>query len=72
MIVKVFDESVKDEVLKALQRSEFDLNVQLDGKDIRVKLGTSRKEHMAAALKKVKEHHSSFLKSVRDARQKAM
>ena len=27
LLVKVFDESVKDEVLKALQRSEFDLSV---------------------------------------------
>ncbi len=55
LIVKVFDETVKDEVLKSLQRSEFDLQVQLEGKDIRVKLGTSRKEHMEAAKKKVKE-----------------
>lgn len=55
LIVKVFDDSVKDEVLKSLQRSDFDLQVQLEGKDIRIKLGTSRKEHMEAAKKKVKE-----------------
>jgi ribosome recycling factor len=72
LIVKVFDESVQPEVLKALQRSDFDLNVQQEGKDIRIKLGTSRKEHMAAALKKVKEHHESFKKQARDARQKIM
>ena len=60
MLVKVFDESVKDEVLKALQRSEFELNLQMEGKDIRVKLGASRKEHIDAGLKKIKELGHSF------------
>ena len=55
LVVKVFDEAVKEEVLKALQRSDFELNVQINGKDIHVKLGTSRKEHAVAGLKKVKE-----------------
>ena len=58
--MKVFDESVKDEVLKALQRSEFELNLQMEGKDIRVKLGASRKEHIDAGLKKIKELGHSF------------
>ena len=58
--MKVFDESVKDEVLKALQRSEFELNLQMEGKDIRVKLGASRKEHIDAGLKKIKELGQSF------------
>ena len=68
MIIKVFDESVKDEVLKALQRSDFELSVQIDGKDIRVKLGTSRKEHAEAGLKKVKEYFELYKKAARDAR----
>ena len=70
--MKVFDEGVKDEVLKALQRSDFDLQVQLEGKDIRVKLGTNRKEQVAAALKKVKECSESFKKDLRAARHTAM
>ena len=55
MLVKVFDESVKEEVLKSLNRSDFELSCQMEGKDIRVKLGTSRKEHIEAGLKKIKE-----------------
>lgn len=72
LIVKVFDESVKDEILKSLQRSEFDVNVQMEGKDIRVKLGTSRKEHIAAGLKKVKESNMNFIKGVQKARHNAL
>lgn len=72
LLVKVFDETVKDEVLKSLQRSEFDLSVQTEGKDIRVKLGTSRKEHMLAAAKKVKESNEHFKRDVRDARHEAL
>ena len=62
LVVKVFDEAVKDEVIKALQRSDFELNVQVSGKDINVKLGTSRKEHAVAGLKKVKEYEETFKK----------
>lgn len=72
LVVKVFDEGVKDEVLKALQRSDFDLQVQLEGKDIRVKLGTNRKEQVAAALKKVKECSEYFKKDLRAARHTAL
>ena len=55
LIVKVFDDTVKEEVLKALQRSDFELSVSVrDGSEIMVKLGTNRKEHIAAGLKKVK------------------
>ena len=57
LIVKVFDDSIKEEILKALQRSQFELSVHPEGKDIRVKLGASRKEHVDAALKKIKEIH---------------
>lgn len=46
LLIKVFDDSVKDEVLKALNRSEFELQAIADQKDIRVKLGTSKKEHI--------------------------
>ena len=72
LIVKVFDESVRDEVLKALQRSDFELSVQMEGKDIRVKLGTSRKEHAEAGLKKVKEYGERFKKQARDERHKVL
>ena len=72
LLVKVFDESVKEEVLKGLQRSEFELSCQMEGKDIRVKLGTSRKEHIEAGLKKVKEALESLKKQARDERQTAM
>ena len=53
-MVKVFDEGVKDEVLKALTRSEFDVSCTMEGKDIKVKLGTSKKEFIDAAMKKIK------------------
>jgi ribosome recycling factor len=71
LMVKVFDDSVKDEVLKCLNRSDFDLSVQMEGKDIRVKMGTSRKEHIAAGIAKAKKAHENFRKGVRDARQEA-
>lgn len=71
-MVKVFDEAVKDEVLKSLQRSEFDLSISSDGKDIRVKLGTSRKEHVQAGLKKVKDALEVFKKDARQSRQSVM
>ena len=45
MTVKVFDESVKDEVLKSLTRADMDIEVQMEGKDIRVKMGLGKKEH---------------------------
>ena len=51
LLVKIFDENVKDDVLKALARSEFDIQTTMEGKDIKVKLGTSKKEHIDAALK---------------------
>ena len=70
--MKVFDETVKDEVIKALQRSDFELNVRIDGKDIHVKLGTSRKEHAVAGLKKVKEYEEAFKKQARDERHKIL
>lgn len=68
VVIKVFDDSVKEEVMKALQRSEFEVNLQVDGKDIKVKLGTSRKELIAAGLKKIKESNEVFLKEAREAR----
>jgi len=51
LLVRVFDENVKDDVLKALSRSELDINCTLEGKDIKVKLGTTKKETIDAALK---------------------
>ena len=65
LLVKVFDESVKEEVLKALNRSNFDLSLTTEGKDIRAKLGASRKEHIEAGLKKVKEYGHEFEKNSR-------
>ena len=55
LLIKVFDESVKEEVFKSLTRSEYELSANSEGADIRVKLGTSRKEHVQAGLGKVKE-----------------
>lgn len=42
--VKVFDEGVKNEVIKALSRSEYDLTCTVEGSEIKVKMGTSKKE----------------------------
>ena len=72
LLVKVFDDEVKEEVLKALNRSNFELSCQVEGKDIRVKLGASRKEHIEAGLKKVKELGHEFDKDSRAARGNAM
>ena len=72
LVIKVFDEAVKEEVLKALQRSNFELSVQTEGKDIKVKLGTSRKEHAIAGLKKVKDFADNFKKKTRDERHKVL
>lgn len=52
LLVRVFDDAAKEDVIKALQRAQdFDMNVTVEGKDLKVKLGTSKKEHMDAALK---------------------
>ena len=52
LLVRVFDDAAKEDVIKALQRAQdFDMNVTVEGKDIKVKLGTSKKEHQDAALK---------------------
>ena len=68
LLLKVFDESVKDEVLKALQRSDFEISAQMEGKDIRVKLGTSRKEHIEKGLAKSKQSFEQYKKDIRDVR----
>ena len=72
MLVKIFDDTIKDEVLKALSRSELEMSVHMEGKDIKIKLGTSRKEHIAAGLKKTKAASDEFKKNIRDARHKAL
>ena len=51
LTVKCFDESVKEEVIKSLNRSNFDIEVQMEGKDIRVKMGLGKKEQQDKALK---------------------
>jgi ribosome recycling factor len=51
LLIKVFDENVKDDVIKAIARSEFDTNCTMEGKDIKVKLGSSKKEVIESALK---------------------
>ena len=65
LTVKVFDESVKDEVLKALTRSNMDIEVQMEGKDIRVKMGLGKKEHVEQAMKKIKEMGDDAKKNIR-------
>lgn len=60
-MVRIFDEACKDDVIRALTRSpDLDLNITVEGKDLNVKLGTSKKEHMEAALKQVKRAHDDF------------
>ena len=68
LVVKVFDESVKEEVVKALQKSEFEMSLQIAGSNIKVKLSTSRAEHVQAGLKKAKTASESFKKDARNAR----
>lgn len=51
----MFDEAVKTDVIKALSNSELEVNCTLDGKDIKVKLETSKKEYIETALKKLKK-----------------
>lgn len=68
LLVRVFDENVKDDVIKALVRSEFDVNCTMEGKDIKVKLGTSKKEHLDAALKQLKSISDDFKIGVKDVR----
>ena len=72
LMIKIFDDSVKEELIKALQRSDFELSLQSEGKDIRVKLGTNKKEHAQAGLKKVKELFEVFKKNGREERHKVM
>ena len=69
LTVKVFDESVKDEVIKSLTRAELDIEVQMEGKDIKVKMGLGKKEHQAQALKKIKDLGEEYKRNVRQARQ---
>lgn len=40
----------------------------MEGKDIRVKLGTTKKEHIDAALKKIKHLHDIYKKDIKEAR----
>lgn len=69
LLVRVFDDAAKDDVIKALQRAQdFDMNVTVEGKDLKVKLGTSKKEHMDAALKQVKAAHEEFKRQVKELR----
>ena len=68
LTVKVYDESVKDEVLKSLTRSDMDIEVQMEGKDIRVKMGLGKKEHQAKALKQIKQHGEECRAHIRQVR----
>ena len=50
-------------MIRALQRAQdFDISVTVEGKDLKVKLGTSKKEHVDAAIKQVKAAHDDFKK----------
>ena len=44
------------------------MNVTVEGKDIKVKLGTSKKEHMDAALKQVKAALEDFKRDIKEVR----
>ncbi|CDW84088.1 ribosome recycling factor [Stylonychia lemnae] len=72
MLVRVFDENVKDDVIKALTRSELDLNCTLEGKDIKVKLGTTKKETIDAAIKQIKSCGDDFKLALKDIRHEMM
>ena len=65
----MYDESVKDEVLKALTRSELDIEVQMEGKDIRVKMGLGKKEHEQAAKQTIKVFGEEAKRGIRNVRQ---
>ena len=68
LTVKVYDESVKDEVLKSLTRCDMDLEIQMEGKDIRVKMGAGKKEQLEAALKQIKVSGENCRKDLRTVR----
>ena len=59
---------MKEEVIKTILRSEYEVNCTVEGKDIKVKLGASKKEHIEAALKKIKNVHETFKKDLKEAR----
>lgn len=40
----------------------------MEGKDLKVKLGTSKKEHIDAALKQVKQASDDFKRGVKEVR----
>ena len=44
------------------------MNVTVEGKDLKVKLGTSKKEHMDSALKQVKAANEDFKREVKEVR----
>jgi ribosome recycling factor len=68
LTVKIFDEDLKDEVIKTLLRSDVELNVSTEGKDLKVKLGTSKKEHVEQALKKIKSLYENFKIEIKEKR----
>ena len=69
LLVRVFDDTAKDDVIKALQRAQdLDLNVTVEGKDLKIKLGTSKKEHIDAALKQVKSAFDDFKREIKEVR----
>ena len=45
------------------------MNVTTEGKDLKVKLGTTKKEHIDAAVKQIKDYGDRFRKGVKDVRQ---
>ncbi len=44
------------------------MNVTVEGKDLKVKLGTSKKEHQDAALKQIKSSYDEFKLEVKGVR----
>uniref|UniRef100_A0A7S3CKV0 Ribosome recycling factor domain-containing protein n=1 Tax=Strombidium rassoulzadegani TaxID=1082188 RepID=A0A7S3CKV0_9SPIT len=68
LTVKVFDEGVKEEVVKTLNRCDMDIEVQMEGKDIRIKLGQGKKEQQEQTLKRLKELTEEGKKGLRNAR----
>jgi len=68
LTVKIYDPSVKDEVVKALNQADLDIEIAMEGKDIKVKMGQARKEHQQEAVRKAKAFAEEYKKSIRKER----
>lgn len=68
VIITMPDESLKDEILKALSRSEYELESRVEGKNIHIKLGTTKKDIIEKATKQMKKELETFNLELRGVR----